>query len=101
MTPFPGRAGAATHPKVTRRPPFSAPPTTPGREGGALCGDSTQPSSADDPGPRGRGRRPGARGNHRRAKGPTKGARLPVGVEPESPPPKGLTRGSVVGRAAA
>ena len=30
-----------------------------------------------------------------------KGARLPAGVEPESPPPKGLTRGSVVGRAAA
>ena len=23
MTPFPGRAGAATHPKVTHRPPFS------------------------------------------------------------------------------
>ena len=55
----------------------------------------------DAPGPRGRGRRPGARGNHRRAEGPAKGARLPVGVEPESPPPKGLTRGSVVGRAAA
>ena len=27
MTPFLGRAGAAAHPKVTRRPPFSAPPT--------------------------------------------------------------------------
>ena len=27
MTPFLGRAGAAVHPKVTRRPPFSAPPT--------------------------------------------------------------------------
>ena len=39
MTPFPGRAGAAAHPKVTRRPPFSAPPTPPGREGGASpCG---------------------------------------------------------------
>ena len=41
MTPFPGRAGAAAHPKVKRRPPFSAPaaapPTPPGRRDGPHC----------------------------------------------------------------
>ena len=38
MTPFLMSAGAAAHPKVTRRPPFSAPPTHPGRCSGPRRG---------------------------------------------------------------
>ena len=36
MTPFPGRAGAAAHPKVKRRPPFSAPAAAPDHDYGAV-----------------------------------------------------------------
>ena len=63
-----GRAAAVAH-------------GTSGREGGAAAYAGVKPRAARHLGPRGRGRRPGARGNRRRA--------------------KGLTRGSVVGRAAA
>ena len=35
MTPFPGRAGAAAHPKVKRRPPFSVPAAAPDHDYGA------------------------------------------------------------------
>ena len=43
MTPFPVHAGVGAHPEVTRRPPLSAPPTPPGRDGGAAGGsDRTQ-----------------------------------------------------------
>ena len=36
MTPFPGRAGAAAHPKVKRRPPFSVPAAAPDHDYGAV-----------------------------------------------------------------
>ena len=36
MTPFPGRAGAAAHPKVKRRPPFSVPAAVPDHDYGAV-----------------------------------------------------------------
>ena len=36
MTPFPGRAGAAAHPKVKRQPPFSVPAAVPDHDYGAV-----------------------------------------------------------------
>jgi len=36
MTPFPGRAGAAAHPKVKRQPPFSVPAAAPDHDYGAV-----------------------------------------------------------------
>ena len=50
MTPFLGRAGTVVHPKVTRRPPFSAPPAPRAATAGAPqrrsspCGPPTRPA---------------------------------------------------------
>ena len=56
MTPFPGRAGAAAHPKVTRRPPFSAPPTLRAATAGP-------PEASTAPGPSSAPARPRRRGS--------------------------------------
>ena len=56
MTPFLGRAGAAVHPKVTRRPPFSAPPTLRAATAGP-------PEASTAPGPSSAPARPRRRGS--------------------------------------
>ena len=56
MTPFLGRAGAAAHPKVTRRPPFSAPPTLRAATAGP-------PEASTAPGPSSAPARPRRRGS--------------------------------------
>ena len=56
MTPFPGRAGAAAHPKVTRRPPFSAPPTL-------RVATAGPPEASTAPGPSSAPARPRRRGS--------------------------------------
>ena len=77
MTPFPGRAGAAAHPKDTRRPPFSAPPTpraaTAGPpEASTAPGPSSTPARTATAGVASRS----PRGNHRTAPGPARISRI-------------------------
>ena len=77
MTPFPGRAGAAAHPKDMRRPPFSAPPTpraaTAGPpEASTAPGPSSTPARTATAGVASRS----PRGNHRTAPGPARISRI-------------------------
>ena len=86
MTPFPGRAGAAAHPKDTRRPPFSAPPTpraaTAGPpEASAAPGPSSTPARTATAGAASRS----PRGNHRTAPGPARISRIRADAESAAP----------------
>ena len=86
MTPFPGRAGAAAHPKDTRRPPFSAPPTpraaTAGPpEASTAPGPSSTPARTATAGAASRS----PRGNHRTAPGPARISRIRADAESAAP----------------
>ena len=77
MTPFLMSAGAAAHPKDTRRPPFSAPPTpraaTAGPpEASTAPGPSSTPARTATAGVASRS----PRGNHRTAPGPARISRI-------------------------
>ena len=78
MTPFPGRAGAAAHPKVTRRPPFSAPPTLRAATAGP-------PEASTAPGPSSAPARPRRRGS---PAGRPAGITAPPRVRPASADPR-------------
>ena len=86
MTPFPGRAGAAAHPKDTHRPPFSAPPTpraaTAGPpEASTAPGPSSTPARTATAGAASRS----PRGNHRTAPGPARISRIRADAESAAP----------------
>ena len=86
MTPFPGRAGAAAHPKDTRRPPFSAPPTpraaTAGPpEASTAPGPSSTPARTATAGVANRS----PRGNHRTAPDPARISRIRADAESAAP----------------
>ena len=86
MTPCPGRAGAAAHPKDTRRPPFSAPPTpraaTAGPpEASTAPGPSSTPARTATAGAASRS----PRGNHRTAPGPARISRIRADAESAVP----------------
>ena len=86
MTPFPGRAGAAAHPKDTRRPPFSVPPTpraaTAGPpEASTAPGPSSTPARTATAGAASRS----PRGNHRTAPGPARISRIRADAESAAP----------------
>ena len=86
MTPFPGRAGAAAHPKDTRRPPFSAPPTpraaTAGPpEASTAPGPSSTPARTATAGVASRS----PRGNHRTAPDPARISRIRADAESAAP----------------
>ena len=86
MTPFPGRAGAAAHPKDTRRPPFSAPPTpraaTAGPpEASTAPGPSSTPARTATAGAASRS----PRGNHRTAPDPARISRIRADAESAAP----------------
>ena len=86
MTPFPGRAGAAAHPKDTRRPPFSAPPTPRAATAGP-------PEASTAPGPSSTPARTttagvangSPRGNHRTAPDPARISRIRADAESAAP----------------
>ena len=86
MTPFPGRAGAAAHPKDTRRPPFSAPPTPQAATAGppeasTAPGPSSTPARTATAGAASRS----PRGNHRTAPGPARISRIRADAESAAP----------------
>ena len=74
MTPFPGRAGAAAHPKVKRRPPFSAPAAAPDHDYGAVGREITPRDPA------------GGSGAVRRARCPATATRRPCRRRPRPYP---------------
>ena len=97
MTPFPGRAGAAAHPKDMRRPPFSAPPTpraaTAGPpEASTAPGPSSTPARTATAGVASRS----LRGNHRTAPGPARISRIRADAE-SAAPAGGRRRGVLAG----
>ena len=97
MTPFPGRAGAAAHPKDTRRPPFSAPPTpraaTAGPpEASTAPGPSSTPARTATAGVASRS----PRGNHRTAPDPARISRIRADAE-SAVPAGGRRRGVLAG----
>ena len=74
MTPFPGRAGAAAHPKVKRQPPFSVPAAVPDHDYGPSGGRSPPRDPA------------GGSGAVRRARCPATATRRPCRRRPRRRP---------------